>query len=186
MGNSTSNIFSSNAEYITGVKLLSAIKANSPTLLQSAFEQARTEIVKDHNSSFTRANELVAQYLTQKYDYGEGMFNKKNPIEYCELLGANEALVELVKLLITVSRSEEARNVINNNNIDMDKYRKLVPDNYNEMRKILFENENANQNKSEGFNLFKSSSTTSTVTQDANRVNQAKERLKEFQKTRGK
>ncbi len=103
MGNSESEPDKPNAmkifhdyEHKDGKLIVAAIKSNSISALDAALEVARKEFARPKTLGANKAqyDDMVIkmlEYVTQKYDVGEGIFNRQTPLELAKTCKAAEA-----------------------------------------------------------------------------------------------
>jgi hypothetical protein len=102
MGNSntvsSSSTFGIFREYenLSGKKLIEGIRHESTEFVKGAIETAKRECLKPvaSNTNKTEYEDMVTimlEYLTRKYDVGEGMMKKKTPIEFAKSVDAKDA-----------------------------------------------------------------------------------------------
>ena len=99
-------------ECSTGTKLLKSIRNNDVTQTEQAIEFARKQLMtpnmkKTHEDDYNFMKLRITQYLTRKYDVGDGMLYKKTPVEFAMTLGSTNVVDFLKDTIIKLSRTEE-------------------------------------------------------------------------------
>lgn len=99
MGNAANNVSKAlePSEYMSGKKLLNGIKANSPDQIEAAIEICKKERIQgnsgtNHEKQYDVMHQKMTNYLTGKYDIGDGVIFKKTPLEYAKSLANDEAV----------------------------------------------------------------------------------------------
>ena len=118
MGNveiSTDSLFKE-YECSTGKMLLKAIRVNSQKQVEEAIEFARKQLInpslkKSHDEDYQFMTQKILQYLTRKYDVGDGFLSWKTPVEYAMSTGANHTLDYLKDTIIKLGRTDNAKRI---------------------------------------------------------------------------
>lgn len=122
MGNSTTTEFLKDYEYQKGEKLIRSIKANSREQIMDSIDIARKELLNNrqiaHDKEYDEMIQKMTQYLTRKYDMGEGgLFGGKTPLELAKELRANHAIDCLNEQILLLSRNQSSSKVLQEKDI---------------------------------------------------------------------
>lgn len=98
-------------EYLTGQKLIRAIKANSRPQLADCVDLARKELKSNnvklaHDKEYEYMVKQMILYLTRGYDVGDGVLFTKTPLEIAEMNHSDVAIAFINETLSQLNRNE--------------------------------------------------------------------------------
>ena len=137
-------------EYISGKKLMRAIKANSRVQMEESYEMAKAELLPKsksttHDKEYENMIKQMTLYLTRGYNVGDGVLFLKTPLEVAEENHSDQAISFIRAALEQLQKHDTGKQILEDKGL-------------------------------------KIASTNSVGQVDKERVHQAKERLKQFQK----
>lgn len=98
-------------ESSTGKLLIKAIRNNNQKQVAEAIETARKQLAtpnmsKTHEDDYNHMTSKMAQYLTQKYDVGDGMLYKKTPLELAISVESNNTIEYIKDVIFSLTHTK--------------------------------------------------------------------------------
>lgn len=118
MGNVTMSTDSLFKEYesSTGKLLIKAIRNNSQKQVAEAIDFARKQLAtpnmkKTHEDDYNNMTSRMTQYLTQKYDVGDGMLYKKTPLELAASVESNNTIEYIKDTIFSLTHTKQESHI---------------------------------------------------------------------------
>lgn len=118
MGNEVSNSLFKEYESNTGKLLLRGIKNNNKIQVENAIDTARKQLAtpnlkKSHEEDYAYMAQKMTNYLTKKYDVGDGILYWKTPVDYAQALNSEHVIDYLKDMILQVSQKSNKQEEIN-------------------------------------------------------------------------